>query len=846
MDVTTPAELAGLTQALAEARLEEEGPNRLPDRDRRSFGAILLEVLREPMFALLLAAGAVYLALGDPKEAWLLMVFACLSISISVAQQLRSERVLAAMRDLAAPVSTVMRDGKRLRLSSTLLVRGDIVEIAEGQRAPADGLLRQGDEIEVDESLLTGESVPVRKRATLGTPAPAAPGGDDTPFVFAGSLVVRGLGLAEVTATGPRSALGKLGHALESIVSQPSKLVRETRRLVRLVGAVGFAVCLAVVVLFGLSREGWLNGVLAGVALGMAMLPEEFPLVLSVFMVMGTWRLSRAKVLTRQASAIEALGAATVLCTDKTGTLTQNRMRLAAAWTPEGLGEWGTGEPLPASARPLARAGLMASAVHPFDPMEQAFHDACAGWDAPAGERTLEKAFGLSRELMAVSQVWAEPGRAPRYIAAKGAPEAIIRLCALAPGEAAKVLSAVERMAAQGMRVLGVAEGFAPASWTPAAGAPLNLLGLLGLADPLRPDAAAAVAQCRAAGVRVAMITGDYPATALAIARQLGIQAGRAVTGAELDRLTDAELAGRIGEARVFARILPEQKLRIVRALQAAGEVVAMTGDGVNDAPALKAADIGIAMGGRGADVARAAADLILLNDDFASIVGAMRLGRRIYDNLQKAMGFILAVHVPIAGLALAPLLLGLPVFLAPAQIAFLEMVIDPLCSIAFEMEPEEAGVMRRPPRAPDTPLLPRRRMVEGLGQGLLALAAGGGVYAFTLWEGLGMDAVRTVTFLALVLSVFALVIASRSFGSVVGALLRPNLPLALILAGALGAVALVVGLPPLRALFHFALIGPADVAVAVGAAGAALLGLDLLRRAANGKGRPPALRIVE
>src|SRR5579864_971428 len=718
-----PSTQSGLTEREARERLARDGPNLLPGRDRRGFVEIVVQTLREPMFALLLVGGGVYAAIGDLKEALVLLAFACVSVVIAVVQEFRSERVLAALRGLAEPVSTVIRDGAPRQVPSAELVRGDLVVLAEGERVPADGVLRRGDDVTMDESLLTGESAPVAKAPTPQALALGPPGGEDTPFLYSGSLLVRGEALAEVSATGPRSAIGKLGQSMESIVEHPGRLTLETRRLVRRVGPIAFVVCAAVVLLFGLTRGAWLSGILAGVALGMAMLPEEFPLVLTVFMVMGAWRLSRAKVLTKRAVAIEALGAATVLCSDKTGTLTQNRMTLVAAWADGKAAAWSAGQAIPAAARPLAAAGLMASAPHPFDPMERAIHEACADWfEAPAGLE-LERNHGLAPGHMAVSQVWIERRSGRRFIASKGAPETIVRLSGLGPEETARVMVEVETMAAQGTRVLGVAEAWQDATWTPQDGAPLTFLGLIGLADPLRPDARQAVSDCQSAGVRVVMITGDYPATAQAIARQAGITPTLAMTGAELDGLSDEALAERASAIGVFARILPEQKLRIVRALQAAGEVVAMTGDGVNDAPALKAADIGIAMGQRGTDVARAAADIVLLDDNFASIVAGIRLGRRIYDNLQKATGFIVAVHAPIAGLALLPLLLGLPIFLAPAHIAFLEMIIDPVCSVVFEVEREEAGIMRRPPRDPRAPLFTPPRVAEGVLQGLVALA---------------------------------------------------------------------------------------------------------------------------
>jgi P-type Ca2+ transporter type 2C len=832
----------GLSQAEAADRLSREGPNALPDPEHRGFWRILGEVLREPMFALLLAGGAVYLVIGDLTEALVLIAFACLSVAIALVQGLRSERVLDALRKLSDPRATVIREGGRHVVPSIELVRGDVIALAEGERVPADAVLRFGHEIEADESLLTGESAPVAKRVSLGMEAPRPPGGDDAPFVYSGSLIVRGQGLAEVTSTGPRSEIGKIGGALQGLATPPTRLTLEVRRIVRVVGAIAIVVCVAVVLLFGLLRGSWARGLLGGIALGMAMLPEEFPLVLTVFMVMGAWRISRAKVLTRRASAIETLGAATVLCTDKTGTLTQNRMTIVRAWADGSAIEWDAGAEPPPPARPLVRVGVLASAPHPFDPMERAFHDAARGWFSAPERWSLERSFGMTRERLAVAQLWldAESGRREAFV--KGAPEAVLALCGLDDRRRADVLAAVEAMAAAGQRVLAVAEDREVGEKVPEAPEAMRFafLGLVGLADPLRPDVPEAVAECRSAGVRVVMVTGDYPATARAIASRAGIEDGEVLTGDDLRALSDEALAARIGRVTVFARILPEQKLRIVQALQAAGEVAAMTGDGVNDAPALKAADIGIAMGGRGADVAREASALILLNDDFGSIVTAMRLGRRIYDNLQKAMSFVLAVHVPIAGLAIFPLLFGLPVLLAPVHIALLEMVIDPVCSVVFEAEPEETDVMRRPPRANQQRLFTRARVVASVTQGAILLAVIGALYVWGERLGVRPEAVLEVSFLALVLGLLGLVQANRSFAGGLAAFGRWNRPFLGVICILGVTVTVIMGWPQARRLFQFAPVDWRDLAIALGAGATSVVLLVLAKFAMSARSTPP------
>ena len=795
----------GLGEAEAQTRLRAEGYNELPRPDRRTPLRIVGEVMREPMLALLLGGGAIYMVLGDLKEAVVLLAFAMLSIAITVVQETRTERVLEALRDLTSPRALVIRDGAQKRIAGREVVRGDLILLAEGDRVPADAVLTECHDLQTDESLLTGESVPVRKVVGTGSPETRRPGGDDLPTVFSGSLIVRGSGVAAVTATGPRSEIGRIGQSLSTLETEPPRLLAETTRLVRLCAIAGGVLCLLTVVLYGTLRGGWLDAILAGIALGMAMLPEEFPVVLTIFMAMGAWRISRARVLTRRASAIETLGSATVLCTDKTGTLTENRMTVAEVWPPHS---------------DAAAFGVLASAPVPTDPMEKAFHAAGpppeAGWD-------LVHRYGLRPDLLAMSHVWQTPRGI--VVAAKGAPETIAALC-----HAEVDKRAVNDMAARGLRVLGVARAVFTGTEWPASQRDFafEFLGLVGLADPLRPSVVAAIEECRSAGIRVVMITGDYPATARAIARQAGLDAEDSLTGADLVRMDDAQLAERVRTVTVFARIMPEQKLRIVIALKADGEIVAMTGDGVNDAPSLKAAHIGIAMGGRGTDVAREASSIVLLDDDFGSVVHAVRLGRRIYDNLRKAMGFIFAVHVPIAGLALLPLVFGLPVLLGPMHIAFLEMAIDPICSLVFEAETEERDVMRRKPRDQNDPLFSGRLIVWGLVQGAVAFALVGTIFAVALRRGMPEDEVRALTFFSLVLTIFALIFVNRSFdASPVQALRRPNAALGLVLLGVATMLGATLLWPFARGLFRFGPLHADDLLFAAGAGVLVLMLLD-------------------
>lgn len=833
----------GLSAQEAAERLKRDGYNELPSPDRRGLLRIFSEVLRQPMFALLIGGGLVYLLLGDRIEALLLLLFAGLSVGITIVQESRSENVLEALRNLASPRATVIRDGKRQLIPGRDVVCGDLILIAEGDRVAADATLLSAQDLLLDESLLTGESVPVRKQAaepsaerstnpaTLAAENPVVPsangeagkeaGGDDGPGIFAGTLVVRGNGQALVHATGIRSEMGKIGRALETIETEQPRLQLQIRGFVRVFAIVGALAGVLTILLFGLLRGSWLDAMLGGIAIGMSLLPEEFPLVIAVFMAMGAWRISRARVLTRRAAAIETLGATTVLCTDKTGTLTENRMTVVAVLSEEARWDVKSERPITDSIRETLKVALLACPREPTDPMDLAIHKLAEAQieehAAAFAKSTLIRAYGLRPDLFAVANILSDDAQSPNANTtayAKGALEAIAQLCHLPPERLAAIGKQVDALADEGIRVLAIARAAVPDAQeknlpqnlpdTPR-GLAFEYVGLIALADPLRSNVPAAVAECRSAGIRVLMITGDYPATARAIGKQAGIDASEVISGDELAALSDEQLALRVKTTSIFARIRPEQKLRIVQSLKANGDVVAMTGDGVNDAPAIKAAHIGIAMGGRGTDVAREASSIVLLDDDFGSIVKTIRLGRRIYDNLRKAIEFIVAVHIPIAGLAILPLLLGLPLILTPIHIAFLEMVIDPACSVVFEAEDEEEDVMRRAPRDPASPLLLPRRIVWAVVQGLIVFA----ILAAVLVSASRMDMpepdLRALVFTSLVLINIGLILVNRSFkSSFIRAFLQPNRSL-WVLVGGIG-VLLAVGLtwPPAQSLLHF------------------------------------------
>lgn len=809
----------GLSPVEAARRLANDGLNSLPSHERSGLWPIIWRVVREPMFLLLVAAGSLYLVMGSPGDAAMLLGFVFVIMGITIVQERRTERALAALRELASPQALVVRDGTRVRIPASDLVSGDLIVVAEGDRIPADAILRTAINLSVDESLLTGEAVPVLKAASTTATSIDRPGGDGLPAIFSGTLITAGQGLAEVLATGPRTELGKIGKALSQLESEPTRLQQETGRLVRLLAIVGLSLCAVVVAVYALTRGGdlasWKQGLLAGITMAMAVLPEEFPVIVAIFLALGAWRISHHRVLTRRMPAIEALGATTVLCTDKTGTLTRNQMtvtQLVIAGQQIDLAR------APGSSqsdlRGLLEIAVLASRPDPFDPMERAIHTAGARFrPSSQGQHPgwkLEREYPLTPRLLAVIQAWRCESGKPLLIAAKGAPEAIVGLCGLPANESARVIAQATAMASDGLRVLGVARGTCAVDALPAHAHAFTLefIGLIGLADPLRENVPAAVAECQAAGIRVVMITGDYPATAQSIARQAGIaNPHEVITGPEIALLTDQELARRIATVHIFARVVPEQKLRLVQALKADGEVVAMTGDGVNDAPALKAAHIGIAMGGRGTDVAREAAALVLLDDDFASIVTAIKLGRRIFDNIKKAIAFTFAVHVPIAGLSMLPVFIpGWPLILLPVHIVFLELVIDPSCTLIFEAEDAEADLMRRPPRPQSERLYSWRGIGLSLLQGASSLAVCVGIFV-TVRALHGDDEARTVTFVALVASFIAIIVTNRSWSRGFIAILRtPNAAQRWVILGTAALLTVVVTLPVARTLFQFAL----------------------------------------
>jgi Ca2+-transporting ATPase len=814
----------GLTSAEAAALLKEQGPNELPAGKRRGILRIAVEVMREPMFLLLVACGVLYLAVGDMQEAFMLLAFIFFVMGITLYQERKTERALEALHELSSPRALVIRDGSPHRIAGREVVRGDIILLSEGDRVPADALVLDAISLSAEESLLTGESAAVRKVAGDGTTLAVKPGGDDLPFVFSGTLIVRGQSVARVIATGPDSAIGRIGRALQTVTAEETLLQRETARLVKVMALAVLGLCTVLVVSYGLSRGQWMDGLLAGLTLAMAIMPNELPVVVAIFIALGAWRLSRSKVLTRNPPVVETLGSATVLCVDKTGTLTFNRMEVRSLATGGAIHDLRDfrDSPPPDSCHDLVEFSILASQRDPFDPMERAIKEFGEKYLAHTehlhADWVLEREYPLSPVLLAMSHVWRSTQGREYVIATKGAPEAVADLCHFSATQLEIMMRSVTTMSNNGLRVLGVARSIFQEKGLPREqhDFTFEFLGLVGMADPVRPTVAPSLKDCYRAGVRMIMITGDYPGTARSIAREIGLAApDEVVTGPELDAMDEDELQRRIRTVNIFARVVPEQKLRLVQALKNNGEIVAMTGDGVNDAPALKAAHIGIAMGARGTDVAREAADLVLLDDDFASIVRAIRMGRRIFDNLKKAMAYLLAIHVPIAGMSLLPVLFGWPLLFMPVHIAFLHLIIDPACSIVYEMEQEEPGAMARPPRDPREPLFGKGILVLSTLQGVGVLIMMLAVFGITLARGQGEFEARALAFTSLIVANLFLLLTNRSWTmSMFGSMRIANSALWWVIGGAVILLGMVLTVPALRGLFRFSLLHPNDLLV--------------------------------
>ena len=788
----------GLSQAEANARLSSDGENVIPSENRSTLLKQIILIMSEPMLILLIAAGAINFLLAEILDALMLMVTVVIVIGISIYQARRTENALYALKQLTAPYATVIRDGVQQRISSNQIVVGDLLLLFEGDRVSADAELIESSTLAADESTLTGESVPVDK--------------SNGHLVFSGTLITRGHGKAIVTSTGTNSQLGKIGKSLQEIPFERSQLQRDVDQLVRIIGVLGLITVVSVITIYGSTRNNWLEGGLAGIAAAMALIPEEFPVILTLFLAIGAWRMSQVKVIARKPSAIEALGSVTVLCVDKTGTLTENQMTVSEIQINGERYDITHQISNPKVSHALNIAAL-ACPIRAFDPMDKAFQVLVAHNPDQLKGISLRE-YPVENSRLAYIHIWELDGR--KIVAAKGAPETISRLCHLDEEKNQSLMEQVHVAADGGVRILAIAEAeIGHAIPEDIESLTFSFVGLALLRDPVRDGVVESIQHCARAGIRTIMITGDHPSTALAIARDISLpHVDSCLTGAQLDQIDDAELISRIGDISVFARVVPEHKLRIVRALQKKGEIVGMTGDGVNDAPALRAADIGIAMGARGTDVAREAASLVITDDNYTSIAHGIERGRTTYANLQKAMSYVVAIHIPIFGLALLPIFSSnWPLILLPGLVAFHEVIIDPACSVVFEEESPDPKIMDEKPRGIHRRIFTRTELSLSVIQGLTVFMAIFALFLHARWSGRSDIEIRSMTFGALMVANVGLILTNRSRTLTILQTFRQreNRAVKWIVIGALTILLSLIILPPLRLIFDLGAIGLFD-----------------------------------
>lgn len=796
----------GPSSALCEARLREEGPNRFALEKNRSLLSIFLDLLKEPMVYLLLGCGLLYFFLGDAEEAAMLSGFLLLIMGLTIVQEAKAEKALEALQKLSSPRAHVLRAGVKKRISGADVVREDLLILSEGDRISADALLLSATQFHVDESLITGESLPVQKIFSE--------------TIYAGTTVTAGEAVAFVTATGLKTEIGLIGKSLQRDKTQSTRLEEQTRSLVGKLSIVAVFLCLLVVVIYALTRHDWTNGLLTGLTLAMGILPNELPAILTIFFSLGAWRLSEKKILTRKISAVENLGSTTVLCVDKTGTLTMNQMQIHEIYSNGQLTELSE-RALGEEFHEALEYGILASKRDPFDPMEIAFIRAGEKYlkntEHLHYEWDLQKEYPLTNELLSISHAWKPNDQNETVVGAKGAPEAILELCHLDALTEKDLNAVAASMAARGLRILGVAKAKTSKIILPGHQHDFHFqfAGFIGVADPVRPGVAQSITQCKEAGIIVMMLTGDHPATAISIARKIGLQDhDHVLIGADMQTMTDEDLKRALKTTRVFSRVMPAQKLRLVKLLKERGEIVAMTGDGVNDAPALKEANIGIAMGARGTDVAREASHIVLLEDDFASIIEAIKAGRRIYRNIKNALVYLLAVHIPIAGMGILPVITKLPLVFLPAHIAFLHLIIEPASSIAFEVEPPDETLMKKKPRASSESLFGKEILLGSFIRGFFLFLSLTGIYFFALKRHQGEREARALVFTTFMAANILLIHFSRdSEKKFWNRLIKaPNKTVFFLGIGSLALLALSLYLPVIRDLMRFSFLHPEDL----------------------------------
>jgi Ca2+-transporting ATPase len=736
-----PAYQIGLTSFQVTEQRKQFGANHF-ENSKGAFWRRVLTRVSEPMLLLLFACSLIYLFIGDLWSGFVFLGWTSLVLLGSFYRNYRTTNVLAALEQFAQPNCMVIRNGKQQLIKRSEVVVYDSVLLKEGTRIPADGILVSGTYLKVDESMLTGEAAAVEK-SELGSK------------LSGGTMVLNGEGILQVRAVGKNAAIGQINSLLAANHSNRlSSLQKSIQKFISWAFVIAMCVALLIVLVFALTRGSILQAILNGLSTAMAILPEEFPMVMTLLMSLAAWRLAQKNVLTSRISVLESLGSTTVLCTDKTGTLTQNKMSIKQL-VPK----------TPALEQELTLTARLATPSFSHDAMEDAIRQ-LAPLNTNESNLIVKQSYPMSSSCFAMAYLYEAP-HLSHQIFCKGAPEAILKLCKIESKERQTWLEKIDDLAKEGLRLLG----FARAKYTEES-APqklqdvlFELVGFIGFEDPIRRGVASSVAKLRQAGVRMVMITGDYPVTALSIARKAGFALPLTlVNGQELEEHKKTLASISIKEVAIFSRILPVQKLELIKLLQQKGEVVAMIGDGINDAPALQAADIGIAMGEKGADVAREAASLVLLKDQFTEIYRAIEMGRALIQKIQKALLYIIAIHVPIVGLCVLPALFSsMPIFLLPFHIAFLELIIDPACALAFEHAPKEKNTMRSAPIKLNQRLLTQQQMLKSLGYGLTVFFGLLSLYVISINYEQNQAQQRLLCFALLVMSNLVLILHTLS-----------------------------------------------------------------------------------
>ena len=748
--------LGGLNSEEVEKLQRKYGMNELIIQEKPNMLKKFLGVFKEPMFLLLLIAATVYFLLGAPKDGAIMLVFVGFVASITFIQEWKTEKTMNALKDLTSPKVNTLRDGKNILIKSTELVPGDVVFLSEGERIPADCIVLEPSNFSVDESILTGESEYVMKVSTTQSEKSTDYWKKD--ILYAGTLCVFGKCTAIVKFTGINTEYGKIGKAISEAKDEPTPLQKKVSILVKNIAIAGVILCISVMVASYFYSFDILNSILSGISLAMAIIPEEFPVVLTVFLSMGAYRLAKNNTLMRKISAVETLGSATVLCVDKTGTITQNKMKVKSIYSD---GRIFNNEDL--KNQELSDLMVLSCEKDPYDPMEKAILEAAnLSQLETLYKYDLSKKIAFDSKTKRMANIYIKDNK--YYVAVKGSAETVLGLCNLDKETMDEINIEIDKMASNGLRVLALAHCTSEKVYEDLECYELTFKALVGLQDPPKEGVEEAIKLCKKAGIRVVMITGDYSKTAMAIGEEIGLKfTDKVIVGNEIDSLSENELCEVVKSCDVFSRVIPEQKMKIVKALKKNGEIVAMTGDGVNDAPALKSADIGIAMGQRGTEVAKEAAHMILMDDNFTTIVKSVKDGRRVYDNIRKAMVYILIIHIPIAAMAMFAPLFNLPRLLLPMHIMLLELIIDPTCSIVFEGEPAEANIMENPPRPPQEPLLTRNLTIKVVLQGVVMFLAAFMPFHYMIDLGISSEYARSFSLITFIVANVTLVLVNRS-----------------------------------------------------------------------------------